>query len=255
MPARVWTRRLEEARLATAFLTRLPLPVGSFDAAALARAVWAFPLAGLLVGALAAALYAAALWLGLTPWLAATLAVLAQVLATGGLHEDGLADSADGLGGHDRLRRLEIMRDSATGSYGVMALVLSLGLRIGALTALAGPEAVAAALLAAAMLSRAAIGLSMRLLRPARADGLSAAAGRPEWVIVVLAWCLAAALSLPGLGGAAVLALLAGAAVSALAITVAAWRRLGGQTGDTLGAVQQVSESVCLLLLCAAPWA
>tara|TARA_R110002167_G_scaffold309948_1_gene514830 strand:+ start:335 stop:1099 length:765 start_codon:yes stop_codon:yes gene_type:complete len=251
MTATAWKGRLDDARLATAFLTRLPLSRHAvIGPAALARAVWAFPLAGLLVGGAAAVVYGAALAVGLAPWLAGALAILSQILLTGGLHEDGLADSADGLGGRDRQHRLIIMRDSATGSFGVIALSLSLMLRAGALAALADSEVVAGALIASATLSRAAIGLPMILLPPARTDGLSAEAGRPTALTVLAAWILAFILCFPGLAVADAIALSIAALAAALSVSSVARRRLGGQTGDVLGATQQVTELMCLLLLC-----
>ena len=126
-----------DAVLALVLLTRLPLPHLPKDSfARQSRAVWAFPLAGLVVGGLATVMAAAALavW---PPAVAAGLALAVQILVTGAMHEDGLADSADGLwGGFDRSRRLEIMKDSQIGTYGVLALVLSLGLRWLTLSAL-----------------------------------------------------------------------------------------------------------------------
>src|SRR5437763_523525 len=99
-------------------------------------ACWALPLIGLIVGAIAALVLLGAAWIGMTPAVAAGLALAAAVLVTGGLHEDGLADTADGLGGgKDRDHKLAIMRDSRIGSYGVLALMLTLGLRWSALTA------------------------------------------------------------------------------------------------------------------------
>ncbi len=99
-----------------------------------ALAAWAYPLVGVVVGGLGAVTGALALWLGLPAPLAAGLVLLAMIAVTGALHEDGLADTADGFwGGWDRARRLEIMKDSQIGSYGVIALILSLGLRWSAL--------------------------------------------------------------------------------------------------------------------------
>lgn len=248
-----WNDRAAEAGVAIAFLTRIPLrPSLPLDQAVLARAVWSFPLVGGLVGVVGGTVFAAGVALGLSAWLAGTLAVLAQILLTGGLHEDGLADSADGLGGRDRDHRLAIMRDSTIGSYGVLALAIALALRAGALAALADPWAVAAALLLSGVLSRAAVGLLMYMLAPARSDGLGAGAGRPGRGPMLSGWLLAVLLCLPASGPMPVV--LAATAVLAATVFIAALarRRLGGQTGDVLGANQQVTECVCLLVFCTA---
>src|SRR6516162_7346258 len=122
------------------FFTRLPVSGGTPAGADLARAAWAFPLAGIVVGLIAAAVYALAYKLGFAGWPAAALTVAATLLVTGCLHEDGLADTVDGFGGGDtQERKLEIMRDSRIGTYGVCALTVSIVLRVAALAAFAGP--------------------------------------------------------------------------------------------------------------------
>ena len=244
--------RAGEFSSAILFLTRLPLPHHASTAeqqAALGRAVWAFPVAGFVVGLIGALVYALAHSLVLFPWPAAALAIAATLLITGALHEDGLADTADGLGGGDtRERKLDIMRDSRIGTYGVCALVLSLLLRAGAAASLTETALVAAALIAAHTGARAALAAAMFFLPPARRDGLSYAAGQPSAPraaiaaaigIVVVAICLGPAHAL-----AALIALI-------IVIAVLAWlamRQIGGQTGDVLGAVEQVSEIVILLV-------
>ena len=129
---------------ALAFLTRLPLPEPDRPPD-LARATRAMPLAGAVIGLGGAAVYGLTGALGLTPAIAGLLAVATTILLTGALHEDGLADSADGLfAGAEPARRLEIMRDSRTGAYGALALILSVGLRATALAAIAAPGPAAA---------------------------------------------------------------------------------------------------------------
>lgn len=217
------------------------------------------PLAGLIL-ALPAALTLALGWrIGLGPFLAATVAVVVAVLTTGALHEDGLADVADGFGGGDtRERRLEIMRDSRIGAYGGVALVLALALRIGALATLLDRTGLAAAtaLVLAAVLSRVAALAPMVMLPPARPGGLSAAVGTPSrgTLATALASGLALALlALPlGLPVRGVAAMIVLAAFGALALTGIARKRIGGQTGDVIGACQQVAEIAALLALVAA---
>jgi adenosylcobinamide-GDP ribazoletransferase len=173
------------------------------------------------------------------------------VLVTGGLHEDGLADCADGLGGTTPARRLEIMRDPRVGSFGVIALALGLLARVGALGALQHAAAVATALIVAAVLSRAAIPVAMLALPNARADGLAARAGRPHAARVAAAVLIALALVLVLLPPRSAVIVTACVAAAGGLLAIAAWRRLGGRTGDVLGALQQVTEIAALLALAA----
>lgn len=241
----------KDALLALVLLTRLPLPHLPADAfKRQAKAVWAFPLAGLAVALPAALLAALALAADLPATVAAGLALAVQVMLTGAMHEDGLADTTDGLwGGFDRARRLEIMKDSRTGAYGVIALILGFGLRWSALAALleiAGPWP----LLALAMMSRAVMPALMAALPNARSAGLSQTVGRPRALPCLLAAALAALLSLPLIGPATLgVALAMGAA--ALGLGALAKAKIGGQTGDILGASQQVAEIAGLLVLLA----
>jgi adenosylcobinamide-GDP ribazoletransferase len=242
--------RIEEFKASLAFLTRLPLlPATSQTAKAVANAAWAFPVTGLVVGLIGALVYVLAHRLGVPAWPAAALSVAATLVVTGALHEDGLADTADGFGGgNTREQKLEIMRDSRTGAYGVCALVLSLSLRIGALASFVDAYAVVWALIASHCAARAAMVILMWLLPPARGDGLSYEAGSPPGestaaaatiALVVLLFCLH-----PLRGVIAALALIA-------AVALVAWlsaRQIDGQTGDVLGATEQVGEIVVLLV-------
>ncbi|GMO23196.1 adenosylcobinamide-GDP ribazoletransferase [Bradyrhizobium sp. TM239] len=239
-----------DLRMAVSFVTILPV-ASSKPAAdgAVARATWALPVAGLLVGLAGAFVYKVAIRFGLTPNIAALLALAITALITGALHEDGLADTADGLGGgRTRERKLEIMRDSRIGTYGVCALILSFGLRWSALAAIADPLLVAFALCAAHAAARAGVPAFMSLVPPARPDGLSASAGSPPGRSVAIAFALgtlALALALgPGkaLVGLIVLSL-AGLLLARLAV-----RQIGGQTGDILGAFEQIGEILVLLV-------
>ncbi|WP_255591349.1 adenosylcobinamide-GDP ribazoletransferase [Geminicoccus harenae] len=240
---------LHDVKLALQFLTRLPIrtddPAGM---AGIARAAWAFPLAGLVVAAAAALTFLLADRIGLPPVLAAILALAASIALTGALHEDGLADLFDALGGHaGRARALEIMRDSRIGTYGTLALLVTLALRAGALAMLATPGRVALALAGAACLSRAAMAVTMALQHPARPDGLGAAAGQVTPARAAIATALASLCLLAAAGPVQALPALV-AAAGTLALTMH-WtrRRLGGFTGDTLGATQQLVETACLL--------
>ena len=235
---------IDEGKVALRFLTRLPVRGPEpWPERALAASVPAFPLIGALIGALGGLAFALASGLGLPPALAAVLAVTVQILVTGGLHEDGLADLADGLGGgRTRADRLAIMRDPRLGSYGALALLMVTLARILALAALAEPALVAAALIAAGAVSRAALPALMAALPAARTGGLAAGAGRPHPLRAAAAGAIAALVGGLLLPAAAVLLGLLLALVVLLGLALLAHRQLGGQTGDVLGAAQQLSE-------------
>ncbi|MEZ5776851.1 MAG: adenosylcobinamide-GDP ribazoletransferase [Paracoccaceae bacterium] len=234
--------RVEELRLAFMLLSRLPARNIRGEAPALAASSWAWPLVGLVVGAIAAGACAFGLAVGLTPVMSALLALSAMVLATGGLHEDGLADVADGFGGgRDRARKLEIMRDSRIGSYGVIALVLALAFRLFGIAALVEGQSAFAALIGLAAASRAILPAALLLLPPARAEGLGHAATATDPATALVAAAIGLACLLPlGLG----VALSVGFTIAVTAVLVAgiAVRQIGGQTGDVMGAMQQVTE-------------
>jgi adenosylcobinamide-GDP ribazoletransferase len=246
-------RQLQLFVVAVQFLTRLPTPaVEGFQLDWPVRAARFYPLIGQLVGLLAGAVWllAGTLW---PPTVAAALAVGAAVLITGAFHEDGLADTADGLGGgQTRERKLSIMKDSRIGTFGSVALWGVLILRVLALAALA-PWLGALALVTAHGAGRAAAVLAMRLT-PYVGDH-DAAKGRPAdarvgvyETLFAAAWGLVPLLALaaafgPARAGFAVL--LGGAAAVWLAL--AARRAVGGHTGDVLGGVEQVVETAVLL--------
>ena len=181
--------RAEELKAGIVFCTRLPLlPATPLARNSLSRAAWAFPVAGILVGLSGAIAYGIVHRLGLPPLPAAALSVAATMLATGCLHEDGLADTADGFGGgHTREQKLDIMRDSRIGTYGVCALAMSLLLRVGALASLPSAHAAVWALIASHAAARATMPVLMLLLPPARSDGLSFDAGKPAGEAVAAA--------------------------------------------------------------------
>ena len=232
------------------FSTRLPLvhsmPIGADD---VARASWSFPVAGALVGAIGALVYGVACWIGVPALPAAALALAATAAATGCLHEDGLADTVDGFGGgKDREQKLAIMRDSRVGAYGACALAIFFLLRWSALAAIADPLSVTAALVGAHASARAALPAFMRFVPSARSDGLSAQAGRPSSNSAAVAALLGAIALLIGLGLAGAVAGLIALASASLFMAWLSMREIGGQTGDVLGALEQVNEILVLLV-------
>ena len=234
---------------ALGLLTRLPVHVDTARATARgAAAAWAYPVVGMLIGLKQAVTLALLIWLGVPVAISAALVLALAVVLTGALHEDGLADTADGLwGGWDKARRLAIMKDSHIGSYGVIALALTLLLRWLGLVAIAGFGGFALVLVVIAALSRASMVGVMAALTHARDGGLSRSVGRPSPRTAFVAVGIAAALAV--LGG--YFALVFVAAVTACICAWIAREKIGGQTGDILGAVQQLTE-VALLVAVAA---
>ena len=232
------------------FFTRLPWPGGDFSRPDFARIAWAAPLAGALVGLCGAATLVMAHGLRLPLTMSAALVLAVMIASTGALHEDGLADVADGFGGGaTRERKLEILRDSRLGTYGVAALVLSLLLRAAAIAAAArmGDLYAAAALALSAGLARFGALAPIALLPPARLDGAGASAGagldsrslRQAGATAIL---LAAALGLIALGlWPALFAVVVGFGAAMLVVSLAR-RQIGGQTGDVAGAAAAATE-------------
>ncbi len=227
--------------VATRFLTLIP--VGGGHEQPLARCVMMFPVIGAAIGLVGALFYLIASWLGLGPVLAAIICVVAMLVLTRGLHEDGLADLADGLGAHaDRKGRLAVMRDSRIGAFGAMALVIVMGARVAAVTDLQNTTAVMAALIVAAAFSRAIMVVAMRMMPAAKQDGMASMAGKPAFDEAMIALGIGAVLGLVFLFPWTWIAALAGGGIAACVVGWLAMTVLGGKTGDVLGAIQQVSE-------------
>ncbi len=242
-----------DARAAWAFLTRLPGGRHPADGAAFARSIWWFGPVGLVVGVVPAAVW----WLAHPFWWStpvAVLAVAAGMAATGAIHEDGLADTLDGLGGgRDREHRLEIMRDSRVGTFGVLGLGLVV---IGEVASLAplGREVGALALIVAFGLGRSVASHVVRFVPPARADGLGASAGGGRRAVEPVA--AAAAIAVFGVSG--VIMVLTALAVG-FGISTWALRRIGGATGDVAGAAGRLAQTAVLYVAAGrevplAPW-
>ncbi len=236
---------------AVVLLTRVPVPWRFVPAPGVSA--WAYPVVGAGLGAATGAIATLGATLGLAPMLCAGWALAATLLLTGALHEDGLADTADGLGGgRTPERRLAIMRDSRIGSFGALALFLSLGLRWSALAALQGAGQgtwhLVASTAAAGALARCAMLLPMRL-PPARPDGLGASLGHVRPGAIAAGWTFGAALALVLLPLAQAVPSLLLAAAAGLLLARIGRRALAGRTGDLLGATEQAAECAVLTLL------
>ncbi|MFT4702067.1 MAG: adenosylcobinamide-GDP ribazoletransferase [Yoonia sp.] len=235
---------------AVGLLTRVPVRVHTDLATQRGPlAAWAYPLVGLKIAVAMAVVGLVAMTIGINVQITAALLLATSVILTGAMHEDGLADSADGLwGGWEKTKRLEIMKDSRTGAYGVLALVLSMLIRWTALVAILHTDHWIAALIAVGMLSRAAMVALMTGLPNARAGGLSQSVGRPK---PITAWL---AIGIATLGSVVALGLMTGSLLIIAAVTASLWagiahRKIGGQTGDILGATQQITEMTLLIAL------
>lgn len=238
------TRRsvAEDVAIALVFFTRIPFPPFEIAHRKLGDAIWAAPIAGLAIAVLGAMAFTVGDILGMTSALAAAIALCAVMLATGCLHEDGLADTADAFGGGRTLeRKLEIMHDSRLGTYGAAALMGSMLIRWAALASLTTGADVICALIAAHVGSRGMFGWLLRSTPLARNSGLAAAVGLVSQEASTAGLVIGAlALLFLGIGGA----LIAGtiAAMAVYLFRQLAIRQIGGITGDTLGAAQQVAE-------------
>ncbi len=243
----------DEIHASAIFLTRLPIRwPGEMPPDLAARSLRAGPVVGAAIGLAAGALYVLLSWLGVPALAAALIAVAGQMLLTGALHEDGLADLADGLGGGDsRDAKLAIMRDSRIGSYGALALVVAVVARVAAVAAIPYGWPAVAALVAAGAVSRASWTALMAWLPPARADGLAASHGQQpaDRLIATLATAALATVLVMPIGHA--LLCLAVAALTLAGLGVLVGRQLGGYTGDVLGAAQQSVEIAVLVTVAA----
>lgn len=250
---------LDDLVRATGFLSRLPLPARHFEGhdGTLSRASAMFAAAGLLVALPAGVLVWLLSVLDANAALSALLALVVLIGTTGALHEDGLADSADAFGargGRDHM--LDIMKDSRIGAYGVLALVMTFGLRAVALTiiiAVTGGLNTLLILLGIAAVSRAAMTWHWSRLPSARADGVASAVGAPDPAAarfaVVTGAGLFLAMTILTTGVLAAIAALALVAVASAQWTAAVRARLQGHTGDTIGATQQIAETAGLVTL------
>ncbi|WP_147124395.1 adenosylcobinamide-GDP ribazoletransferase [Shimia ponticola] len=239
-PGRHTAFDLRDIPAALGLLTRLPFrvdPAWAMDRGA--RSAWAYPFAGIILGFGGVIVALALKHMSVPSSMIGLIVIAAWVFCTGALHEDGLADAFDGLwGGWDRQRRLDIMKDSRIGTYGVIALALSLAARWQGVT-----FAVEAgwwwALVAIPTASRCVMPALMRMPN-ARPGGLSSKVGAPPVIAARTALAIGALSLIPLMGAGLLVALV----VAALALIVrqVAMAKIGGQTGDILGATQQLSE-------------
>lgn len=249
---------LNDAMRSVSFLSRIPVHDIFFEGPqrSIAQTAGAFPLAGLFITLPIAILASCLASTGADALVISVIVLVVATLATGALHEDGLADTADGFGGgHDKARALTIMKDSRIGTYGAMALISSFVLRAACLAALvreASALSVAAVLLATACVSRALMVWHWQSLPPAKAAGIAVAAGQPgkAEARTALAFGFAAILiALPFISLKACIAALAASIAATYLFSRFCRRKIDGHTGDTIGATQQITEIVMLASL------
>lgn len=243
-----WMQALKEQ---LSFFTGLKLETG-VPRWALADVLPVLPVVGACVGVASGLVFALVRGISGPGWLAGALAVATSVLVTRALHEDGMADSADGLGPHglDVSRRLEIMRDSRNGTFGVLAIALNVLIRVACLAQFSGATGFFV-LIAAHAMARAVLAYPLLAFSPVRPDGLGVLAGKPSDTDVWLSVAIGAALSVVLLLSHGFLAaILPPLAAMAAAYVAARWIAgvIGGYTGDTLGAVEQKAEVVFLIV-------
>lgn len=245
--------RLDELAVAIGFMSRLPVP---FRDVPIARAAWGFPAAGALIGLISGGVLWGADAAGLPALAAAVLALAAGALATGALHEDGLADCADGFwGGTTPERRLEIMRDSRSGAFGVLALILVSAFKaalIADMTVNYGGAITLVTLVAVHALARAWLPTVMHLVPTAGKTGLAAMAGQPTISVAIAAIVLGVAIAGTALWGGSLQALIGvtvASAVAVAAVAALAHRKLKGINGDSLGGMEQMAEVAGLTAL------
>lgn len=234
---------------AAQFLTRVPVRLRR--APSLSAAVAWFPVVGAAIGA-AVGGTAAGLWYVVPPLLAGTVAVVVGLLITGAFHEDGLADCADAFGGGTTVeRRLEILKDSRQGTYGVAALGASIVVRMIGLGSMPGPATMFAAAVASHTIGRvAAVGLAGAGPMSTH-PGLGSDFGRSTTPMRAVLGCLAGVAIVAVVTGWWVGPVAAAALVAAAAVTVLARRKIGGVSGDVLGATEQVAECLALIVMVA----
>jgi adenosylcobinamide-GDP ribazoletransferase len=241
---------LDDLRCAVAFLTRLPMPHPMEPRPAnFIRAQRVFPVVGAGIGGAVGLICLGLRMIGVPDLASAALALGAGALLTGALHEDGLADVADGFGGgRDRVAKLEIMHDSRLGTYGALILLVSFVIKLSALAAL--PDAaMVRSLVAAHALARGVLPAMTGYLPYARTDGLVATAGRPDLATMITAAALALIIAWLSLPWRAALSAAAVAVLCTIGMALLAQRQIGGQTGDVLGSAEQISETAILVLL------
>lgn len=246
----------EDIAAAFMLLTRIPInwnKISPDQPPDLNRCLWVYPVVGLVVGSIGAGIYFAAIKLSIPQYPAIILCLIAMILTTGAFHEDGLADVMDGFGGGgSKDKKLEIMRDSRIGTYGGLALLLSIILKFTSLINFSDFQLMITVIIGA-VVSRLMILLTLLMLQPARKDSLSTIAGIPSHGSIITAGIITIITTLFFLDFiVTVIVILVALLITAL-FARTSYKQVGGYSGDVLGAVQQISE-VSIFITLAAVW-
>ena len=244
----IWRHDMMAAAM---ILTRIPVPWPEDLTPNTARSYWAFPLIGIAVAILPVFIGTALAASGLPLMAAAAVIVLGIIILTGGLHQDGLADLADGLGGRDAQHRLQIMRDSSIGSYGTLALILTTIITIACLMRIGEDDLtlMAQSMMAVAAMSRGMMGLQRWLHPTPDNKGLASVTGRPDRNVMMIGMGFSLVLGVMFLSIPQVLAMMAVGGLMTLLLGRFMMSWLGGVNGDGLGATQQCTEATMLMAL------
>ena len=238
-----WTPEWSDVKIALGLLSRIP--VGNQSEKLKSRGpnqLWAFPVVGVLLGILACCIAELGIFLNLNNLAIGFLIVASTAITTGAMHFDGLADTLDGIwGGWSISQRLAIMKDSHIGVYGVVGLIVSVGLQA-ALYGQIIKESVWP-IIGIMAISRAVMVPMLAFLKNPRSEGLSSDVGQPKLQTVFLAMTLGIIASISS--GAWIA--LGGAILAACTVGAIARNKIGGQTGDILGATQQTAEVFALI--------
>lgn len=236
---------------AAMILTRIPVPWPEDLTPNTARSYWAFPLIGIAVAILPVFFGTTLAASGLPLMAAAAVMLLGIILLTGGLHQDGLADLADGLGGRDAQHRLQIMRDSSIGSFGTLALIIFTMITIACLMQIGAHDLtlMAQSMMAVAAMSRGMMGLQRWLHPTPDKEGLAAVTGQPERNVMIIGMVISFLLGAIFLSISHVLGMMAVGVLITLLLGRFMMSWLGGVNGDGLGATQQCTEATMLMAL------
>ena len=238
---------IDDVFTAIKLLTQIPIPQKSYDKQG--RSVWAYSLPGIIWAITIWSITKLLTFIGMPIDLAITIGLSSGILLTGAIHEDGLADSADGLlGGNDQQSRLRIMKDSSLGTFGVSALIISLVLRWSLFYNLFLADCMLGSLIIAGMISRAVLPFMMLRIPHARKDGLSFDVGIPKKSPAILGFSMAVIFSVT-VGGLYGLCAVVVSLTAAFFFALYSSHKIGGQTGDTLGATNIITELTILFVL------
>jgi len=246
----IFDLRLSDIFLALTLLTRIPINFDHDNIEDRARkASWAYPLVGAIIGA-AASLIANILYaIGFPVTICIIMALITMISLTGGLHEDGLSDSADGLwGGKDKDSILKIMKDSRIGAYGAIALILVILGRYTTMSDLLKINQLFLPLVAAGAISRVPMVGAMVYMRPARTEGLSYSVGAPPSFSFIIALIIGVLSCILAVGLLSIFVFI-GVGLSSIIIFYIINKKINGQTGDVLGASQQFAELIALSII------